>query len=81
MLLFVVLSLIRLFYSYSAAAESCTPTSQDASSSPFVLDLADLDHSQGGSFYYVPGRTYTREKQGLMQQQYVRKCVPYFDLQ
>ena len=33
--------------------------SQDLGSNPFLLSLSELDHSYGGSVYYVPARTYT----------------------
>lgn len=33
--------------------------SQDLGSNPFRLSLSELDHSRGGSVYYVPARNYT----------------------
>ena len=58
-----------------APAEACTniypvghaeiAASQDLRSNPFQLDLLDLDHSHGGTPYYIPQRTYTGESEGL----------------
>ena len=55
-----------------APAEACvdiypvghaeTAVSQDLGNNPFQIDLSHMDHSHGGSVYYVPGRAYTCER-------------------
>ena len=71
LLLMIVLALFERSQSYStgAPAEACNniypighandTESQDLSSNPFHLDFSDLDHSYGGSVYFVPGQSYT----------------------